>query len=302
MDQACEVSRRSCLSPFAISLALEAPENGDSPYGGEGQSRSPEPPNGCTMQLPVAAYGQNPSSCYIPLRRLQDLASMINAEYLNGSKDGSDCLQELERSDISSPEPPELCSSSVLADEEDLDIQQDTARLLDFETLSPCLEEGEDEDSETSFLTTEENPEEGIKFPMKNTATASCTKEAEFGNGTELIQENQQNTSLAFRYNEAISALLSPPILPEQIQSNFCKMSGIGTRTEKADLPPVSYSPGDKKLKKQKEFSITKVSEKEDPGQTPITLGNLIERLETSITTKPSATGLPSVSSLGVPV
>ncbi|XP_077182366.1 histone-lysine N-methyltransferase, H3 lysine-36 specific isoform X6 [Paroedura picta] len=290
MDQACEVSRRSCLTPFASSLALEAPEDGNSPYGGEGQSCSPEPPNGCTMQLPVAAskaaaYGQDPSSCYIPLRRLQDLASMINAEYLNGSKDGSDCLQELERSDISSPEPPELCSSSV---PEDLDIQQDSARLLDFETLSPCLE---DEDSETSFLTAEESPEEAIKFLMKNTTT---TKEAESGNGTQLIQENQQSTSLGVRYNEAISALLSPPIPPEQIQSNSRKMSGVGTRTEKADLPPVSYSPGVTKLKKEQEFSFKKVSEKEDPGQRPITLGNLIERLETSITTKPSTPGLPS--------
>ncbi|XP_060096163.1 histone-lysine N-methyltransferase, H3 lysine-36 specific isoform X7 [Heteronotia binoei] len=301
MDQACEVSRRSCLSPFASSLVLDAPENGDSPYGGEGQSCSPEPPNGCTMQLPVAAskaaaYGQDPSSCYIPLRRLQDLASMINAEYLNGSKDASDCLQELERSDISSPEPPELCSSSALADPEDLHIQQDTARLLDFETL-----EDEDEDSETSFLTAEENPEEGIKFPMKNTTSASCTK-AEFGNGTELIQENQQSTSIGVRYNETVSALLSPPILQEQIQSNSCKMSGAGTKTEKADLAPVSYLPGDTKLKKEKEFSIIKISEKEDPGQSPITLGNLIERLETSISAKASTTGLPSGHSKKKPI
>ncbi|XP_054832365.1 histone-lysine N-methyltransferase, H3 lysine-36 specific isoform X3 [Eublepharis macularius] len=299
MDQACEVSRRSCLSPFVSSLALDAPENGDSPYGGEGQSRSPEPPNGCTMQLPAAAskgaaYGQDPSSCYIPLRRLQDLASMINAEYLNGSKDGSDCLQDLERSDASSLEPPELCGSSVLTDPEDLDIQQDTARLLDFETLSPCLEEDKDVDSETSFLTAEENPEEGIKFVMKNTTTASCTKEADFGNVTELIQENQQSTSIEVRYNEAICALLSPPIPLEQLQSNICKVSGAGSRTEKVDLPPVSYLPGDTKLKQEKEFSITKVSEKEDPGQSPITLGNLIERLETAITTKPSTAGLPS--------
>nr|XP_056708915.1 histone-lysine N-methyltransferase, H3 lysine-36 specific isoform X2 [Euleptes europaea] len=297
MDQACEVSRRSCLSPFASSLALDAPESGGSPYGGEGQSRSPEPPNGCTMQLPAAAskaaaFGQDPASCYIPLRRLQDLASMINAEYLNGSKDGSDCLQELERSDISSPEAPELCSSSVLADPEDFDIQQDTARLLDFESLSPGLEEEDkDADSGTSFLTAEENPEEGIKFVMKNTARASCSKEAEFGNGAEL---NRQSTSIEVRYNEAISALLSPTIPAEQIQSNSCKVSGVGARTEKANLPPVSYLPGDTKSKKEKEFSITKVSEKEDPGQSPITLGNLIERLETSITTKPSTTGLPS--------
>ncbi|XP_065411298.1 histone-lysine N-methyltransferase, H3 lysine-36 specific isoform X3 [Chrysemys picta bellii] len=76
MEPACDVSRRGCLAPFAGPRALAAPE-------------SPEPPNGCTGPLPAkAAYGQDPASCYIPLRRLQDLASMISAEYLNGAADG----------------------------------------------------------------------------------------------------------------------------------------------------------------------------------------------------------------------
>ncbi|OXB80997.1 UNVERIFIED_CONTAM: hypothetical protein H355_006080 [Colinus virginianus] len=48
------------------------------------------------MQLAAAnpGYGQNPSSCYIPLRRLQDLASMISAEYLGGPADGAEALPD----------------------------------------------------------------------------------------------------------------------------------------------------------------------------------------------------------------
>uniref|UniRef100_A0A8D2LI62 Histone-lysine N-methyltransferase, H3 lysine-36 specific n=1 Tax=Varanus komodoensis TaxID=61221 RepID=A0A8D2LI62_VARKO len=290
MDQACEVSRRGCLPPFASPLALDAPEeNGGSPYGGEGQSHSPEPPNRGTLQLPSAAskaaFGQNPSSCYIPLRRLQDLASMIDGEYLNGSKNGSDCLQELERSDSS----PELCSSPMLADPEEF-MQLDSPKLLDFESLEPCLEE---EDSETSFLAAEENQEKDIKLMMESRATASYSKEPQSEDGTELVQEIHLGGSIEIRHNETISALLSTPISPEQIQSNTYKESAVGRRTDKVDLHPMSYLPGDADLKKEK-HSFTKASEKDDPDQSPITLGNLIERLETSITTKPSSTGLPS--------
>ncbi|XP_050817876.1 collagen alpha-1(I) chain-like [Gopherus flavomarginatus] len=85
MEPACEVSRRGGLAPFSGPRALAAPESAGSP--------GPEPPNGCTAPLPAkAAYGQDPASCYIPLRRLQDLASMISAEYLSGA---------------ASPRPPE---------------------------------------------------------------------------------------------------------------------------------------------------------------------------------------------------
>ncbi|XP_064377045.1 histone-lysine N-methyltransferase, H3 lysine-36 specific isoform X1 [Dromaius novaehollandiae] len=90
MEQACEVSRRSCLVPFGTSLAAAEAKGG--PFG---EGRGPEPP---AMQLAAAAakpvYGQDPSSCYIPLRRLQDLASMINAEYLGGAADGAEALPD----------------------------------------------------------------------------------------------------------------------------------------------------------------------------------------------------------------
>uniref|UniRef100_A0ABM5FKX0 Histone-lysine N-methyltransferase, H3 lysine-36 specific isoform X7 n=1 Tax=Pogona vitticeps TaxID=103695 RepID=A0ABM5FKX0_9SAUR len=301
MDQACEVSRRGYLSPFASPLALGAPEeNGAGPYGGEGQSCSPEPPNGCTaMQFPLAAskaaYGQNPpSSCYIPLRRLQDLASMINAEYLNGSKNGSDCLQELERSDPS----PELCSSSVLVEDTEDYTQQDSARLLDFDTLAPCLEEEKEMEAETLFLTADEDPEKEVKFVVENRSTATCSMKAESDNGAKVFQEIQQRGSIEIRHNETFSALLSNAILQDQIQSNTCKVSAVGSRTEKLDMYSRSYLPGGTDLQKEKQGSLTKAPEKEDPDRSPITLGSLIERLETSITTKQPPTGLPSVSCL----
>ncbi|XP_072204318.1 histone-lysine N-methyltransferase, H3 lysine-36 specific isoform X1 [Excalfactoria chinensis] len=88
MEQACEVSRRSCLVPFGTSLP--AAEHKGGPFG---EPRGPEPPS---MQLAAAkpGYGQDPSSCYIPLRRLQDLASMISAEYLGGPADGAEALPD----------------------------------------------------------------------------------------------------------------------------------------------------------------------------------------------------------------
>ncbi|XP_061858355.1 histone-lysine N-methyltransferase, H3 lysine-36 specific isoform X2 [Colius striatus] len=99
MEQACEVSRRSCLVPFGTSLAAAEAKGG--PFG---EGRGPEPP---AMQLAAAksGYGQDPSSCYIPLRRLQDLASMINAEYLGGAADGAEAL-----TDPGSP-PPRLSAA-----------------------------------------------------------------------------------------------------------------------------------------------------------------------------------------------
>ncbi|XP_044306869.1 histone-lysine N-methyltransferase, H3 lysine-36 specific isoform X3 [Varanus komodoensis] len=184
----------------------------------------------------------------------------------------------------------------MLADPEEF-MQLDSPKLLDFESLEPCLEE---EDSETSFLAAEENQEKDIKLMMESRATASYSKEPQSEDGTELVQEIHLGGSIEIRHNETISALLSTPISPEQIQSNTYKESAVGRRTDKVDLHPMSYLPGDADLKKEK-HSFTKASEKDDPDQSPITLGNLIERLETSITTKPSSTGLPSVSTPGVP-
>ncbi|XP_026529183.1 histone-lysine N-methyltransferase, H3 lysine-36 and H4 lysine-20 specific isoform X4 [Notechis scutatus] len=296
MDQACEVSRRGCLLPFATPLGLDAleEEDGDSSsYVGEGRSGSPELPNGCPVGVPPAAseaaFGQEPSSCYIPLRKLQDLASMGNAEYLNGSKDGSDSLQELEMND-SSRDSLELCSSSLSLDGSRDYPLQDSARILDFDSFSSS-EEDKEVDSEASFITAEENPEEEIHLRMENRATATCSKETDSENRADL----HLGDCIEIRPNETISALLSTPVSsPEHVQSNSYQESPLGSRTEKTDLLSMPYLPGDADRRKENQFSLTKVSEKEDPNPTPNTLGNLIERLESSITASPPTPGLPS--------
>ncbi|XP_026582187.1 histone-lysine N-methyltransferase, H3 lysine-36 and H4 lysine-20 specific isoform X2 [Pseudonaja textilis] len=296
MDQACEVSRRGCLLPFATPLGLEAleEEDGDSSsYVGEGRSGSPELPNGCPVGLPPAAseaaFGQEPSSSYIPLRKLQDLASMGNAEYLNGSKDGSDSLQELEMND-SSRDSLELCSSSLSLDGSRDYPLQDSARILDFDSFSSS-EEDKEVDSEASFITAEENPEEEIHLKMENRAIATCSKETDSENRADL----HLGDCVEIRPNETISALLSTPVSsPEHVQSNSYQESPLGSRTEKTDLLSMPYLPGDADRRKESQFSLMKVSEKEDPNPTPNTLGNLIERLESSITANPPTPGLPS--------
>ncbi|XP_070595023.1 histone-lysine N-methyltransferase, H3 lysine-36 specific isoform X5 [Erythrolamprus reginae] len=297
MDQACEVSRRGCLLSLATPLgldALEEEEDGDSsPYVGEGRSRSPELPNAFPLGVPPAAseaaFVQDPPpSRYIPLRRLQDLASMGNAEYFNGSKDGSDSLQELEMND-SSRDSLELCSSSLsLHGSRDYPLQ-DSARILDFDSFSSSEEE-EEADSEASSNTAEEDPEDEIHLRMASRAMATCSKETDSGNRADL----HLGECIEIRPNETISALLSTPVSsPEHVQNNSYPESAIGGRTEKKDLPSMPYLPGDADLRKENQLSLMKASEKEDP-TTPINLGNLIERLESSITANPPTPGLPS--------
>ncbi|XP_039212733.1 histone-lysine N-methyltransferase, H3 lysine-36 specific isoform X2 [Crotalus tigris] len=294
MDQACEVSRRGCLLSFATPLGLDALEEDghSSPYVGEGRTGSPELPNGCSVGLPLAAskatFGQDPSSCYTPLRRLQDLASMGNAEYLNGSKDGSDSLQELEMND-SSPDSLEPCSSSLLGGPKDYSLQ-DSPRLLDFESFSPS-EEDQEVDSEASFITAEANPEEEIHLRMESRATATCSKETDSENRADL----QLGDCIEIRPSATFSALLSTPASsPEHVQNNSYQESAIGSRTVKMDLPSMPYLPGDADVRKENQYRVMKVSEKQDPNPTPVALGNLIERLESSITANPPTPGLSS--------
>nr|XP_005992405.1 PREDICTED: histone-lysine N-methyltransferase, H3 lysine-36 and H4 lysine-20 specific isoform X1 [Latimeria chalumnae]XP_005992406.1 PREDICTED: histone-lysine N-methyltransferase, H3 lysine-36 and H4 lysine-20 specific isoform X1 [Latimeria chalumnae] len=99
MDQAHELCRINCLLPFSNPVELEAPDNKQ--FNGRDPGNPFEPGNGCTMELPAAFQNtasksaQDHSACYSPLRRLQDLASMINMDYLdiNGSKDGAKPVQ-----------------------------------------------------------------------------------------------------------------------------------------------------------------------------------------------------------------
>ncbi|XP_069620052.1 histone-lysine N-methyltransferase, H3 lysine-36 specific [Ranitomeya imitator] len=82
MDEACDLGRLSSAPSYYIDP--------DAPYK---RGRDPEPRNGCSVPLtsPLQShppgYGQDPSCHYIPLRRLQDLASMMDRESMNGSHD-----------------------------------------------------------------------------------------------------------------------------------------------------------------------------------------------------------------------
>ncbi|XP_069100621.1 histone-lysine N-methyltransferase, H3 lysine-36 specific-like isoform X1 [Pleurodeles waltl] len=75
MDQAYELPTRNSVLVLVGSGA---------PHGKD----SPETLNGCLAEPPRPAQGQDPASCYIPLRRLQDLASMISGDSLNPPGDG----------------------------------------------------------------------------------------------------------------------------------------------------------------------------------------------------------------------
>ncbi|KAM6408762.1 histone-lysine N-methyltransferase, H3 lysine-36 specific isoform 2-T2 [Rhynochetos jubatus] len=149
MEQACEVSRRSCLVPFGTSLA--AAEAKGVPFG---EGRGPEPP---AMQLAAAkpVYGQDPSSCYIPLRRLQHLASMINAEYLGGgAADGAEALP-----DPGSPSPRLPAAQDPAAGTDGPGPAADAPRgALAFPLL--LRDTGEEEE--------EEEEEEGVETPEED--------------------------------------------------------------------------------------------------------------------------------------
>ncbi|KAE8614896.1 hypothetical protein XENTR_v10008346 [Xenopus tropicalis] len=84
MDEACELRSTTDYLNSVDPNAKSKPCVGDRGIL--------ELPNGCSVPLssPTQSgklgYGQDPSSHYIPLRRLQDLASMISIEGMNGSQ------------------------------------------------------------------------------------------------------------------------------------------------------------------------------------------------------------------------
>ncbi|KAF3828365.1 hypothetical protein GH733_005062 [Mirounga leonina] len=219
MDQTCEVSRRNCLLPFSNPVNLDAPEDKDSPFG-NGQSNFSEPLNGCTMQLPTAsgtsqnAYGQDSPSCYIPLRRLQDLASMINVEYLNGSADGSESFQDPEKSD-SRAQSPVVCTSLSPGGPTALAMKQEPScnnspelqvkvtktiknGFLHFENFT-CVDDA-DVDSEMDPeqpVTEDESIEEIFEETQTN---ATCNYEPKSENGVDVAMGNEQDSTPESRH------------------------------------------------------------------------------------------------------
>ncbi|XP_054107871.1 histone-lysine N-methyltransferase, H3 lysine-36 specific isoform X4 [Callithrix jacchus] len=189
MDQTCELPRRNCLLPFSNPVILDAPEDKDSPFG-NGQSNFSEPLNGCTMQLSTVsgtsqnAYGQDSPSCYIPLRRLQDLASMINVEYLNGSADGSESFQDPEKSH-SRAQTPIVCTSLSPGGPTTLAMKQEPSC-----NNSPELQD--DPDSCTSTL--------GNMLELPGTSSSSTSQELPF------CQPKKKSTPLKYEVGDLIWA------------------------------------------------------------------------------------------------
>ncbi|XP_053768945.1 histone-lysine N-methyltransferase, H3 lysine-36 specific isoform X2 [Desmodus rotundus] len=189
MDQTCELPRRNCLLPFSNPVNVDAPEDKDSAFG-NGQSNFSEPLNGCTMQLPAAsgtpqnAYGQDSPSCYIPLRRLQDLASMINVEYLNGSADGAESFQGPENSD-SRAQSPVVCTSLSPGGPAALAMKQELSC-----NNSPELQD--DPDSSTSTL--------GNMLELPGTSSSSTSQELPF------CQPKKKSTPLKYEVGDLIWA------------------------------------------------------------------------------------------------
>nr|XP_036851015.1 histone-lysine N-methyltransferase, H3 lysine-36 specific [Manis javanica] len=214
MDQICELPRRNCLLPFSNPVNLDAPEDKDSPFG-NGQSNFSEPLTGCTMQLSTASgtsqstYGQDSPSCYIPLRRLQDLASMINVEYLNGSADGSESFQDPEKSD-SRAQSPIVCTSLSPGGPTALAMKQEPScnnspelhvkvtktvknGFLHFENFT-CVDDA-DVDSEMDPeqpVTEDESIEEIFEETQTN---ATCNYDPKSENGVDVVMGNEQDST-----------------------------------------------------------------------------------------------------------
>ncbi|XP_016013777.2 histone-lysine N-methyltransferase, H3 lysine-36 specific isoform X2 [Rousettus aegyptiacus] len=142
------------------------------------------------MQLSTAsgtsqnAYGQDSPSCYIPLRRLQDLASMINVEYLNGSADGSESFQDPEKSD-SRDQSPIVCTSLSPGGPTALAMKQEPSR-----NNSPELQD--DPDSSTSTL--------GNMLELPGTSSSSTSQELPF------CQTKKKSTPLKYEVGDLIWA------------------------------------------------------------------------------------------------
>ncbi|XP_047633964.1 histone-lysine N-methyltransferase, H3 lysine-36 specific isoform X2 [Phacochoerus africanus] len=299
MDQTCELSRRNCLLPFSNPVNLDAPEDKDSPFG-NGQSNFSEPLNGCTMQLSTAsgtsqnAYGQDSPSCYIPLRRLQDLASMINVEYLNGSADGSESFQDPEKSD-SRAQSPVVCTSLSPGGPTALAMKQEPScnnspelqvkvtktvknGFLHFENFT-CVDDA-DIDSEMDPeqpVTEDESIEEIFEETQTN---ATCNYEPKSENGVDVAMGNEQDSTPESRHGA-----VKPPFLalaPQTETQKNKQRNEVDGSNEKASLLPAPFSLGDAKVTIEEQLNSINLSFQDDPDSSTSTLGNMLELPGTS--------------------
>ncbi|XP_036606642.1 histone-lysine N-methyltransferase, H3 lysine-36 specific isoform X2 [Trichosurus vulpecula] len=306
MDQTCELPRRNCLQPFSNTVDLDAPEEKDTPFG-NGQSNISEPLNGCAMQLSAAinsgtskiTYGQNPSSCYIPLRRLQDLASMINVEYLNGSADGSESLQDPEKRDSRSGSP-NVCTSLSPGDPRALAMKQEPTYndspefkvkmtktvkngILHFDNFV-CMEDA-DTDIESEMDTEQPGTEDdSIDENFEKTrqdltkTNSTCNYKPQSENGIEVLMGIEQDSPTE-------SCEIKSPVLPLAPQNEMQKnnqRTAMDSRIEKPELHPGPCSLGDTNITLEEQLNSINLSFQDDPDSSTSTLGNMIELPGTS--------------------
>ncbi|ELW47981.1 Histone-lysine N-methyltransferase, H3 lysine-36 and H4 lysine-20 specific [Tupaia chinensis] len=297
MDQTCELPRRNCLLPFSNPVNLDAPEDKDSPFG-NGQSSFSEPLNGCTMQLSTASgtpqngYGQDSPSCYIPLRRLQDLASMINVECLNGSADGSESFQDPEKRDSRAQSP--VCTSlspggsTALAMKQELscnnspELQVKVTKttkngFLHFDNFT-CVDDA-DVDSEMDPeqpVTEDESIEEIFEETQTN---ATCNYEPKSENGVEVAMGSEQDSTPESRHGAVESPFL--PLAP-QTETQENKQNEVDGSKGKAALLPAPLSLGDTNVTVEEQLNSIHLSFQDDPDSSTSTLGNMLELPGTS--------------------
>ncbi|XP_037679054.1 histone-lysine N-methyltransferase, H3 lysine-36 specific isoform X1 [Choloepus didactylus] len=299
MDQTCELPRRNCLLPFSNPVNLDASEDKDSPFG-NGQSNFSEPLNGCTMQLSTAsgtsqnAYGQDSPSCYIPLRRLQDLASMINVEYLNGSADGSESFQGPEKSD-SRAQSPVVCTSlspggpTALAMEQDPscnnspELQVKVTKtvkngFLHIENFT-CVDDADvvSEMDPEQPVTEDESIEEIFEETQTN---ATCNYEPKSENGVEVAMGNEQDSTPESRPGADKSPFL--PLAPQTETQKNKQRNEVDGSSEKAALLPAPFSLGDTNVTIEEQLNSINLSFQDDPDSSTSTLGNMLELPGTS--------------------
>uniref|UniRef100_A0A4X2JQM8 Histone-lysine N-methyltransferase, H3 lysine-36 specific n=1 Tax=Vombatus ursinus TaxID=29139 RepID=A0A4X2JQM8_VOMUR len=306
MDQTCELPRRNCLQPFSNTVDLDAPEEKDTPFG-NGQSNISEPLNGCAMQLSAAinsgtskiTYGQNPSSCYIPLRRLQDLASMINVEYLNGSADGSESLQDPEKRDSRSGSP-NVCTSLSPGDPRALAMKQEPTcndspefkvkvtktvknGILHFDNFV-CMEDA-DTDIESEMDTEQPGTEDdSIDENFEKTrqdltkTNATCNYKPQSENGIEVLMGIEQDNTTESCEIKSPVLLLAPQ---NEMQKNKHR-TAMDSRIEKPELHPDPCSLGDTNITLEEQLNSINLSFQDDPDSSTSTLGNMIELPGTS--------------------
>ncbi|XP_012642771.2 histone-lysine N-methyltransferase, H3 lysine-36 specific isoform X1 [Microcebus murinus] len=299
MDQTCELPRRNCLLPFSNPVNLDAPEDKDNPFG-NGQSNFSEPLNGCTMQLSTAsgtsqnAYGQDSPSCYIPLRRLQDLASMINVEYLNGSADGSESFQDPEKSD-SRAQSPVVCTSLSPGGPTALAMKQEPScnnspelqvkvtktiknGFLHFENFT-CVDDT-DVDSEMDPeqpVTEDESIEEIYEETQTN---ATCNYEPKSENGVKMAMGSEQDSTPESRHGAVKSPFL--PLAPQTETQKNKQRNEVDGSSEKAALLPTPFSLGDTNITIEEQLNSINLSFQDDPDSSTSTLGNMLELPGTS--------------------